>query len=188
MTNDSAVVMGRIGDVTVSTLTTYLDSPAGLPLDAVYKPELDKLREAGHVMVEVGLFADRRQHLFRSVEAILELMRYGTYFGVNVEATDAIIGVHPHHAAFYTRLLGFDMIGEEKPYDAVEGNAVVLLHLNWATKTSQPKLPRGLKHFVRNPLGQSTYAPRFRITPETIAGSPIEQYLRDATKPVTSVS
>ena len=131
---NTVVVCGRVYGRIVSTLSGYVDGPQSLPLDSVYAAQLDALRAAGCRLMEVGLFADRRLHLERSREAILELMRYVCYFGVHAGATDAVIGVHPHHAAYYTRLLGFDVSGPIRRYGAVNEAEVVLLRLDWYGK------------------------------------------------------
>ncbi|MEQ9461214.1 MAG: hypothetical protein RIG82_09710 [Phycisphaeraceae bacterium] len=172
------VTLGRIHNVTVSTMSVYIDGPEGLPVESVYADELNRLRDEGRTLVELGLFADRREHLFRSIDAILELMRFCTHYAVNEGAVDAVVGVNPRHVPFYTRLLGFEVIGETKSYATVNDFPVVLLHLDWNLKTAAKRLPRGLAHLANPPIGPEFYANRVRITPETIANSPIHDYLQ----------
>ena len=181
----SVVMCGRIGNLTVSTLSGYFDrsdknrpDKPGLPLDAVYADELNKLRRNKRILMEIGLFADRREHIERSTEALLELMRYVCHFGVAHGATDGIIGVHPRHARFYTRLLDFDQIGPVRTYSLVKDHPVVLLRLDWRNKVQRQKLGRGLRYFRDNPVTAEQFAQRFLLTAQSIAGSPIEQFLR----------
>ena len=176
--SNTAVICGRLDGLTVSTLTAYLNGPDGLPLDAVYQDELQTLRDDGKVLLELGLFADRRGHLQRSVDALLELMRFGTYFGVRVGATHGVIGVHPRHVDFYTRLLAFDMIGPERTYPLVRDHPVVLLQLDWYGKTKLAKPPRGLANFIKNPLTAEAFQSRARFDSEALAGSAIESFLQ----------
>src|SRR5437660_92608 len=68
------VVTGCLGPLSVSTLSAYVDNPAGVPLDAVYRAELDGLRKQGRRIMEVGLFADRRDHIARTAPGLPELM------------------------------------------------------------------------------------------------------------------
>jgi len=160
----AVVICGRIRSLTVSTISGYLDLPdRGLPLDAVYPDELAELRADGRTLMEIGLFADRREHIERSIEALLELMRQVCYFGVTQGATDGVIGVHPHHAAFYIRMLGFERIGEEKNYSLVNDNPVILLRLDWYEKIRQIKPPRGLRYFRDNPLAADAFAGRVSL-------------------------
>ena len=74
---NTAVVRGCLSELVICTLSSYLDGPDGLPLDAVYHDQLQAMREQGKVPLELGLFADRREHLYRSIDALLELMRFG---------------------------------------------------------------------------------------------------------------
>ena len=175
---NTAVICGRLDSLVVSTLTAYLEGPEGLPLDAVYPDELRALRDDGKVLLELGLFADRREQLQRSIEALLELMRFGTYFGVRVGATHGVIGVHPRHVDFYTRLLAFDLIGPEKTYPLVKDHPVVLLQLDWYGKTKLKAPPRGLVHFMKNPLTAEAFQNRAMFDREALAGSAIESFLQ----------
>ena len=176
----SVVICGHIQGLAVSTLSAYFDQRGGmgLPADEIYPNEVRALRDEGRRLMEIGLFADRREHIQRSVEALLELMRHVCYFGANFGATDGLIRVQPRHAPFYTRLLGFDQIGAEKPHPTVEGRATVLLHLDGYAKIEGDDLPRGLRHFKRSPLGAEAFAGRYVLDGRGIAGSPIEHYLQ----------
>ena len=184
----SVVICGRIQELTVSTLSAYFDQSGGigLPVDEIYPDEVAALRDDGRRLMEIGLFADRREHIQRSVDALLELMRHVCYFGANFGATDGLIRVQPRHAAFYTRLLGFDQIGAEKPHPTVEGRSTVLLHLDGYGKIKGDNLPRGLRHFKSHPLDSDAFAERYVLDGQGIAGSPIEQYLRHTTHAVVS--
>jgi hypothetical protein len=152
-TNDAVVARGCVEGLCVSTLSAYVDDPDhGLPLDSVYRPELDRLREDGHRLLELGLFADRRAHLDRSFHALLELMRLTTWFGLHRGCTHAVIGVHPHHAPFYRRMLGFEASGDPTTYDVVNDHPVVLLTLDWQAQTTRRRVPRGLRILHDQPI------------------------------------
>ena len=179
--SNTAGVRGLMGRLVGCTLSSYLDPPEGLPLDAVYPDELRALRDRGSIPIELGLFADRREHLYRSIDALLELMRFGTYFGVHVGATHGVIGVHPHHVNFYTRLLAFDVIGPERSYGLVKQHPVVLLQLDWYTKTKLKQPPRALAHFMKHPVPAEAFESRARLDAASIAGSSIERYLQRQT-------
>ena len=174
---NTAVVRGRLGHMVTCTLSAYLDGPSGLPLDSVYPDELRAMRDRGETPLELGLFADRRERMYRSIDALLGMMRLGTYFGVHVGATQGVIGVHPHHVKFYTRLLAFDVIGPERSYGVVKDHAVVLLRLDWYTKTKLAKPPRGLAQFMAHPVPAETFERRARLDSQLIAGTRIERFL-----------
>ncbi len=160
-TNDSAVIRGCLHGRCVTTMTGYLDHPDhGLPLDSVYPEELARLRDQGHRLIEIGLFADRRGEIKRARTALLELMRWTAYFGLNHQAQQAVIGVHPHHAKFYAKCLGFKIIGAEKSYGIVNGAPVVPLFLDWAACSTEAQAPRGVQCFMADQLPAEAYAHR----------------------------
>jgi len=175
----SVVICGIIDNRVVSTLSAYMDQPQGpgLPLDSVFGDELDALRADGRSLMEMGLFADRRDQLGRSIDALLELMRYVCYFGVAMGGTDGVIGVHPRHAPFYTRLFAFEPVGQVRPCPRVADHPVLLLRHDWRRRALEPCPPRGLKHLREFPLAPDAYAQRIDLAPDNIRGTPIEQCL-----------
>lgn len=176
----NAVIFGTIGQVLVTTLTAFVDSPqTKLPLDRVYRPQLDNLREQGRHLMEVGLFADRRDGIARSAPALFQLMRYAYYFGLQSQVTDFVIGVHPRHARFYIRSFGFDQFGDPTHYPTVNNRLVVLLRGDLEARLATRPLDPALQFFKNHPVPDEAFAHRFAFGPQDIAGSPIEAYLRD---------
>jgi len=174
----AAVIIGYMGGLPVTTLTAIADHNDSLPLDRVYSPELTSLRTNGHRLLEVGLYADRRQHLSRSVDTLLELMRFAFYFAINMKCTDFVIGVHPRHARLYARAFGFENYGQPRTYPAVNHRPVVLLRGDIQLRLSQQKIHPALEFFAKNPVPQSLFAQPFAFEPDQIAGSVIETFLQ----------
>ena len=177
ISNDTVVIRGRIDDLTISTVSAYLDGPAGLPLDDVYHHELSQLRARGRKLVEIGLLADRYQYPLRAVDAILKLMGHAMYFGIHQGATDGVVGVNAHHVKYYTRLLGFDVIGPEKKYAAVNNNSVVLLRIDWYAKTAMRRQPRGMAYLTSPPTPPEVFDGRFDLCHTSISDTLLERYL-----------
>ena len=179
LTNDTAVIRGRLDGQCVTTITGYLDHPDhGLPLDDAYPDEINRLRDRGCNLIEVGLFADRRESHKRSRAALLDLMRWATYFGLTSGARQVVIGVHPHHAKFYAKCLGFEIIGEEKCYGSVNGAPVVPLLLDWHAIV-EGKICKGVRFFKDKPLTASDFAERkqWHCTPDV--QRPLDRLLLD---------
>lgn len=174
--DQAVVVSGKVGPTPVYTMSGYMDGAMGLPLDLVYPEQLDAMRDNGRILGEIGLFAQHRNFTSRPVNALFELIRHVTHFILHCGATDGVIGVHPRHVGFYTRLLGFEVAGPEKVYPTVRHNPVVLLRIDWARATAQRALPRGLKYLVDRALGASFFAKRFRFQESALAGTPVERY------------
>jgi N-acyl amino acid synthase FeeM len=166
LSSQTAVVIGCAERRVVSTLTVIVDGNRGLPLDRVYGDELNAMRQNGAQLVEVGMFADRRQSMARTAEALLQLMCFAWYWGHENRVTDFIIGVHPRHARFYARLFGFHIVAGEKRYAAFNDNPVVLLVGNPAIELARDPIPPGLTFFLDNPVPADAFAGRCRFTPE----------------------
>ena len=164
-TNETTVIRGTLNGRCVSTVTTYLDHPEyGLPLDSVYPDELKRLRDKGHNIIELGLLADRRSEVKRSRPALFELMRWGSYFGIINGFRQAVVGIHPHHAKFYDKCFGFDIIGKEHSYDLVNGAPVVPLFVDYDKCLLTGRLSRGMQYLCNNRLDDLDYAKRMRWT------------------------
>ncbi len=174
--NHAAVMAGKLGTQVVCTLTGMTDTGHGLPLDRIYPAELASLRANGRRLCEVGLFADRREHLSRSMASLFELMRMVIYFAVSANATDIVIGVHPHHAPFYRRALAFKPIGERSSHPGVNDAPVVPLCMDLARLHVQP-MPKVLAFVTERPLGTEAFANRFDFNATAMSGSRLENYL-----------
>lgn len=176
----ATVFVGRIGPLTVTTLTAIRDSAVGLPLDRVYVDDLNALRQEGRQLMEVSLFADRREDLARTADALLQHMRYVWEWGRLSGVTDFVIGVHPRHARFYSRAFGFEQISDERTYPAVNNHPVVMLRGEPAVQLKRMPLPRGLEYFSQNPVPAEEFAHRYLFPETELAGSAVRAFLTQA--------
>jgi hypothetical protein len=165
------VVIGSKQDDLQTTVSCYKDDRIGLPLDAVYGPELDELRAQELQLFETGMFADQPDAPAHSPQELFELMRFPFYYGLWAGCTDMVIGVHPRHAAFYQRLIGFEAVGAEKTYGLVRDHPVVLLRLNLLGASSRERLPRGMRYFVDHPVPDAAFEARFKFQRDAIEAS-----------------
>jgi hypothetical protein len=117
----------------LATLTVYPDGALGLPMDAIYRRELDGLRAAGRKPCEIAkLVADL--DLREGARILISLFRLAYLTVRRLEAgTDLVITVNPRHERYYRRLLLFERIGEVKSYGAVGGAPAVPLRLDLET-------------------------------------------------------
>lgn len=175
MAESTTVITGRSNGAVASTLTMIHDS-GGLPLDSVYKAELDQLRAQGRHLVEVGLLADRRTSISRAFSAMIGMMRF-VYYQAYYDKSILLCGVHPHHAGFYTKTLGFKVLGQETTYPTVKNRPVVLLVGDLMEWLERETLPRRLVEFAENALPSTVFNDRFRLTPENLRGTEIEAFI-----------
>jgi hypothetical protein len=109
----------------VSTLTQIFDSPMfGLPMDCLYRRELDQLRGQDRLVVELSALTTPKESRWRNLIVFLcrAMFHYSLYTGVN----DLCIMVNPKHVNFYKTIFLFDDFGPERFYDKVGAPAVAL--------------------------------------------------------------
>ncbi|MEP7184640.1 MAG: hypothetical protein ABI767_02280 [Rhodanobacter sp.] len=173
----ACVIWGPEGPDVGYTMTLFRDNPMGLALDSVYAQYLDKLRQKGRRLLEVGMLADRRRSASRGIGALFSMMRCAIHYGLHNDLTDIVIGVHPRHAQFYIRCYGFEISAPPTSYALVRDHPVVLLRLPLREALAKDKLPRGLVDARDNPLPASAFAHRFEFEPEQLRGSLIAGFL-----------
>ncbi len=118
----------------VGTLTLGFDSEVGLLTDAMYKTEIDRLRQENRVICELTRLAVDQS--IRSKKVLASLFHIAYIYGHNIHhCTDFVIEINPRHALFYKKMLGFEQWGEEKNCPRVNAPAVLLrLTLEYAER------------------------------------------------------
>ncbi len=174
----TAVILGCVAGTPVSTLSCIRDGADGLPLDGEYHDELDELRDQGRMLTEIGLLADRREHMARSADSLIMLMHYSVDYSFRDQGSDAIIGVHPRHSRFYQRFFGFEQFGSERTYAVVNDRPVVLLRLTKESFNTLDPLPRGLRYLHENPVPDKQYEGLYPFNEAEVWDSPLGAYLR----------
>ncbi len=197
----TAVFYSEINGEIESTLSAILDGPDGLPLDKVYKAELDTLRGRGRRLTEHGLLAHRvqiagsqaaeyfdrnkdsfhRSQIARVRESLIHLMCRTYFFGLTMNCTDIVIGVHPKHAKFYDRGWGFVQAGPQKAYPTVNNRPVVLMRMDIREVLKRPSMPYGLDFCLNNPIAIDTFQERCRFDPSRVIknAKSLHLYLQD---------
>lgn len=120
------LVASRGSDV-LGTLTLRIDPGNELLADSLYHPELDALRTQGKRLCEVTRLALHPQLGCREVMATLFQITFILASAIH-QRTDMLAEVHPRHARFYGRTLGYKVVGPERICQRV-GAPAVLMHL-----------------------------------------------------------
>ena len=116
-------------DEVVATLTVTRDSRQGLLADALYKGEIDGLRDEQGVLTRVVCEVSKLavDPDFSSKELLASLFRAAhRHARLQFGASDAVIEVNPRHARYYERWFGFQQLGELKQCARVNAPAVLL--------------------------------------------------------------
>jgi hypothetical protein len=115
----------------VGTLSVIFDGPLGLPVDTLYEREVNVLRRAGRRPAEIISLGVADEDRRTSRDVLVKLFNYVYLVSWHLRgATDFMITVNPHHAAYYRKTLLFENWGPERCYGKVGGAPAVLLRLN----------------------------------------------------------
>lgn len=127
---ETVVFIARECARVVGTLTVVPDSPAGLPMEALYAEEVSALRNLGRIPCEICslAFDSRTEH--RNTAPVLQLFRLACgYLRRFTPVTDALVTLKPSHQDFYERFMGFGRIGERKQDPRFRGADTVAMRL-----------------------------------------------------------
>lgn len=131
---EATTIVGVLRGQVVATVTMIADSPAGLPMDEIYREELDGLRCQGRRLVEISMLADRRQAFERSLEMVQLLMkRVFDLATLVLGADDLVITINPRHDIYYERRLLFQPMGAPRAYPSVRHNPALAKRLDLRT-------------------------------------------------------
>lgn len=115
----------------ISTLTQIFDSEQfGLPMDSLYRPELDALRAKKRKVTEISALATPKEIRWSNMMVLLSktIFEYSRLTGVD----DICVMVHPKHVNFYKTMFLFEDFGPERFYEGV-GEPAVALRINMGT-------------------------------------------------------
>jgi hypothetical protein len=165
-----------VGEV-FSTVSLIGDSPLGLPLERVYPEEVAARRKAGLSLGEVSCLADRRSDFRRFFPVFCALNRWMIQFARAQRMDQVLIAVHPKHARFYTRYMGFEEIGGLTSYPSVCNRPAVALCFDFARNDCYP-FP-----YYENFFGEAI--PHAELTPAPMSASDVD-YFRGMVDPSLS--
>ena len=127
------------GEDLLGTICLVADSPMGFPMESIFPEEIQKLRNEGRLIAEVGAlslnskFIDMKKHSFKNFKKQAYLFKlYKTmldYACATKQTTDFIIGCHPRHEFLY-KYLNFETLSPAKSYQGANAAPAVLMRLN----------------------------------------------------------
>ena len=114
----TAFIAVRNGEV-VATVTLIGDGELGVPLEGIHPEVLDTVRRQQLDVGEVSCLAFKKQEMKYVLPIFIDLTRLMSQYARAHGMQQFLIGCIPQHARFYCRFLGFEQIGEERPYPTV---------------------------------------------------------------------
>ncbi len=144
----TSVFVGKVNDILFATVSVVPDGPEGLPMDLLFKDELQIFRSKGEKLVEVTQFAVDHEIVKAQDKDITQIKLSGTSvpllkmifnFAHENNVDKLCIAVNPKHDVFY-KSLGFEELGELKYYPSVN-NAPALARVLDMKKLDINSLP-----------------------------------------------
>ena len=163
----SVTFVAVVHNQVIATVSLIPDTPIGLPMDEIYREEVQTLRDAGRRLVEVTMLADRRLTIQRSLATVLTLMKLVfDCAALSLKATDLCITVNPHHDKFYHEYLLFSPLGGLRAYPSVSGNPAIARRqdLERVEEEFRRRRPSLLHRFFEDRTPTSLFEQRYHMT------------------------
>jgi hypothetical protein len=154
------ILFASLRGETICTLSLIGDSSIGLPLETLYPREIARLRRERKSLAEVGCLADRRADTQRQFPVVLELFRLMVQSAVFQEIDQLMVAVHPRHARFYKRFMGFEQLGDVQCYPNVCNRPAVLMSLTITNALADLRTIVSFSRFFGEQLPDSMLRPR----------------------------
>lgn len=139
----SAILVAKEAGAIVGTITFYMDSPLGLPMDVVHREEVEATRRRFARVAEVGGLAVREDR--RGWGVTLMLYEATVCWALATRAEYLVACVNPSSRRVYSRLLFFDVLGECRQHPRFAGapSIPIGLDLARAPERYRPAWPGG---------------------------------------------
>ncbi len=118
----TAVAVAKEAGHVVATLTVVPDNTfLGLPLEGLYRSQIQQMRAQGCRLAETGSLAERGLGMRDFMQVFVTLMQLAWQHMVRRGFDTTVIAVNPRHSSFYSKLHGFVPLGPRVSYDRVQG-------------------------------------------------------------------
>jgi hypothetical protein len=124
----------------ICTMTLIGDGELGLPMESIYPAEILQRRRKNLYIGEVSCLAFEPLPLSQFMVIFMQLTRLMAQHARCYGMDQFVIAVHPQHARFYQRFMGFEQVGPLKTYPSVRHAPAVACCLDFAAiDRSRPK-------------------------------------------------
>lgn len=129
------------------------DGELGLPMESIYDREVDEARSQGLYVGEVSCLASTQSDFRKFLPIFVQLTRLMAQHARNNGMHQFLIAVHPKHARFYERFMGFQQIGPLREYPNVHDAPAVACCLDF--DRIDRERPKCWNDFFGTPLPES---------------------------------
>jgi hypothetical protein len=171
---DSCVILAKIDNKIVGTITCTPDSEIGIPLDSMFKDKLDTVRGKYPNIAEIGLYASCCET--ESIGIELELILWAGSYVLNNNYDTCIIGTSAKHSRFYKKYFNSDILSEECSYKNLNNISLVLLKLDGSEFNINNK-HKGIKYIVNNMISNEKYDKKYDFNINEVMNSPLKNFI-----------
>ena len=164
-------------DGIIGTITLVEDSPLGLPMDEVYKTELDGLRTRGLRLAEATMLALHSElfghgvfTMFHAKKLLLTLQLFKVMFDYLRACTpthELVACFNPKHKILYD-FLQLQPLGGLKTYTGANSNPAVAQHLNVAQTQRRAAAAGRYQMFYGNRPSTKAFAKKLVLSPDEL--------------------
>ena len=137
----------------------------GLPMDQWFASKLEYDRRAGRSIAEACSLAVDLRGPWSTGEVFGQLTRIMMFFARRSGVDKLVAMVHPRHAAFYRRAMGFSVIGKPKKCDLVDGKPGI--PIIGSVNAAQLYRPRWRKFYFDGDFEPHELTPRYLSPSDT---------------------
>jgi len=113
------VFIATQGEEILCTVTLIGDGELGIPMDTTNEDVVAHSRSHGLSVGEVSCLATKTLEFRRFLPIFVRLTKLMAQHARSYGMDQFLIATVPRHARFYQRFMGFEQVGEEKPYHTV---------------------------------------------------------------------
>jgi len=135
LTSTSEIFITVVDQEVVATVSLFVDSNMGLPMDSVFPQQINDARKNGYLMSEISCLADCRKN-GRVLANLCELTRLLVQYARFQRLDGVTLLSHPKHARFYKRYMGFEAMGPIRPFPEVQNSLAEPLRFDFANIAS----------------------------------------------------
>lgn len=161
----------------IGTISLIEDSPLGLPMDEVYRSELDRLRQRGLRLAEASmlslngrLFGHGVFTMFHAKKLLLTLQLFKVmfdYLKLCTAADELVACFNPKHQLLY-EFLQLKPLGGLKVYPGANRNPAVARHLNIAETRRRATSHAAYRLFYGQDSPLEVFAKKLQFSPEDL--------------------
>jgi len=158
----TTMIVVKIADEVIGTVSMILDNPLGLPMDSIF--DLSPYRQNGMRLMEVSSLAVAKKYRFVRGKIFLPVCKFALEYAQRFSVADyMVIAVNPKVADFYRAIVLFDKLptGAVKNYDFVKGApavgqiiSIADLKKTWANVYDGVSSKRNFLEFMNEDLDQ----------------------------------